>query len=234
MPGPNPSPLRVPSPFGVTLPLAGLTILAVEDSRFASEALRLLCLRSGARLQRTGSLAGAARHFAAYRPDVALIDLGLPDGSGLDLIAGLAGGRAGVVLAMSGDPEGRTAALAAGAAEFFEKPMQGLAGFVDSILVHLARPAAHASVTMGVIAPDRQALRDDLSHAAGLALDGSPAPYVSAFVQSIARTSGDSALEMLARSTPAMGAPGMTRLHRALSDRIDRMPHAFSANPAPV
>ena len=95
-------------------PLAGLTVLVVEDSRFASEAVRLLCLRSGARIRRADCLASARRHLATYRPAVVIVDMGLPDGDGAGLIAALAAmrPRVPVILGVSGDPDRRVAALA--------------------------------------------------------------------------------------------------------------------------
>jgi len=51
-----------------TRPLLGLTILVVEDSRFACDAMRLLCLRSGARIRRADCLRSARRHLQVYRP----------------------------------------------------------------------------------------------------------------------------------------------------------------------
>ena len=106
-------------------PLMGVTILLVEDSRFSCEAVRLLCLRSGARIRRADTIASARRHLQTYRPAVVIIDLGLPDGSGLPLIANLARGlpRIDVILATSGDPDLSDDAIAAGADGFLEKPI---------------------------------------------------------------------------------------------------------------
>ena len=90
------------------LPLRGVTVLAVEDSRFASDALRLMCRRLGARLRRAESLQAAASHLRLYRPDVVIVDLGLPDGRGEALIAEVVARKPRVVvLGMSGDAAGR-------------------------------------------------------------------------------------------------------------------------------
>ncbi|NJM81243.1 MAG: response regulator, partial [Tabrizicola sp.] len=104
-----------------------MTILAVEDSRFASDALRLICQRAGARLRRAENIERAEIYLTTATPDVALIDLGLPDGRGEDLIRDLAppSGLRPVVLGMSGDPAGRGRALAAGAVGFLENPSPG-------------------------------------------------------------------------------------------------------------
>lgn len=191
-----------------TRPLLGLTVLVVEDSRFACEAIRLLCLRSGARIRRADCLRSAHRHLQTYRPGAVIIDLGLPDGSGVDLIAELTAlaGRTTVVLGTSGDPAGEAQALAAGADGFFAKPIESLAAFQRLILQALpgqSPPSKLHAVTDVVIRPDLLALRDDLVHVAGVlsdAPDGAAIDYIAHFLAGVARSAHDGALEAAVQS----------------------------------
>jgi len=217
---------RAPTP---AQPLLGLTVLAVEDSRFASEALRLLCLRSGARIRRADCLASAQRHLRTYRPAVAIVDLGLPDGSGLDLIRELAAltPRVPVILATSGMSDLAGEALAAGADGFLEKPVESLAVFQRAILAALpvsARPWGPVPVAGDQVVPDPIALRDDLNHAAAL-LDDTPDDralgYVAQFLAGVARVAHD---QPLAEAAAGLGdGDGMARLSRLSGLVRDRL-----------
>ena len=71
-----------------------------------------------------GSLAEARSHAAAVSFDVAVLDLGLPDGNGVDLIAELREanpGATGLVLSASLDPTSLERAADAGADEILDK-----------------------------------------------------------------------------------------------------------------
>lgn len=227
---PRPDDLPDPSFFGPALtqrgalPLQGVTILAVEDSRYASDALRLMCQRSGGRLRRADSLAAAEAHLRCYRPDVVIVDLGLPDGRGEALIQALATERRAVVLGTSGDPDGRAAALSAGAAGFLDKPVPGLAIFQATILAHLPGAEMRPAPFPGEVRPDPLALTDDLLQAAR-ALEAGPSPaeraYLAGFVSGLARQASDQALISASR---AIGDPSVkdTQLSTLLRDRIAR------------
>ena len=205
-----PTPSQTPGPHKL-MALQGLTILAVEDSRFTSDALRLMCQRSGARLRRADSLHTARAHLAVYLPDVMLIDLGLPDGRGEELIRDLTAPDSPhpVVLAMSGDPLARSSALAAGAAGFLDKPFPGLAAFQRCLLAHLPDSDSLPDlVTDSALQADRLALTDDLAMAAA-ALRAAPGlaerVYLSGFLAGLARQTQD---EPLHHASAVLAMPG--------------------------
>lgn len=203
---------------GTNRPLLGLTVLAVEDSAYAAEALRLMCLRSGARIRRADSLASARKHLRLYRPTVLIADLGLPDGSGAELIEEQSGAfpRIGVILGLSGDSFGEEMAIAAGADGFLVKPVTSLARFQTEILRRLPAdlpPACGAMPEEEIIHPDPLAYRDDMAHAADLLNEdhtGAVLGYVAQFLRGVARSADDGALveaaNRLARAR-TLGAP---------------------------
>ena len=187
-------------------PLMGMTVLVVEDSRFACEAMRLLCLRSGARIRRADCLRSARRHLATYRPTAVIVDLGLPDGSGADLIRELSAlvPRVPVILGTSGNPDGEAEARAAGADGFLAKPIESLAAFQHCVLSALpveSRPLSPRALPDDRITPDALALRDDLSHVAGLLMqteDDAKLDYVAQFLSGVAQSAHDQPLEAAA------------------------------------
>lgn len=219
----SPANFRIELPDTRQLPLQGITVLAVEDSRFASDALRLLCQRSGARLRRAENLEQALAHLRVYRPDVLLIDLGLPDGRGEGLIRNLV--RSGltrpVLLGMSGDPQGKSAALSAGADGFLEKPIDSLAAFQTALRAHL--PVKLALPTDdGQISADPAALHDDLALAAK-AIGADPGPearqYLAGFLGGLARQASDPALSEASVQLAGTDA-ALEGLSRLLGERL--------------
>lgn len=198
-------------------PLLGLTVLLVEDSRFACEAVRLLCIRSGARIRRADSLANATRHLAVYRPTVMIVDVGLPDGSGLELIKSVSQGAPpiNVVLGTSGDPDMRDHVLQAGAHGFLDKPIGSIAAFQSAILAHLPadrQPPGPRLLSDEVVAPDRVAFHDDLSHVAEVldsrAAGNGTVDYVTKFLHGVAQSAEDADLEQAAAKLAALKSQG--------------------------
>ena len=215
-------------------PLAGMTVLVVEDSRFASEAVRLLCLKSGARIRRADSLRAARRHLTGYVPTVLIVDLGLPDGSGLDLIKDMAAthDRIPVILATSGDDRGFVEAIDAGADGTLLKPVESLMAFQTVVLNALPkdiRPDGLRLVSAEMIEPDRLAFQDDLSHIADLlttADDDETVDYVAQFLTGVAKSAHDAPLEEAAVSLASRRTAGasirsdLARVAGLLQERI--------------
>lgn len=234
----DPFPLLKTTPTA-TRPLLGLTVLVIEDSRYACEAMRLLCLRSGARIRRADSMRSARRHLQVYRPSVVIVDLGLPDGNGAELIDDLASAspRPEVLLGMSGDLNGEALAIEAGADGFLAKPISNLSGFQEAILSHLPaerKPTALRVVHDEVVEPDPIAFHDDMAHAADVLdtrEDDRALDYVAQFLGGVARIAKDDVLLLAASNLArkrAEGAAAASELAEVAGLVQDRLNHKLA------
>ena len=106
-------------------------VLLVEDSALVVAALRLLLEETGYRVSAAATVREAIDRAIDDAPDVMLLDLSLPDGSGLDVLSALVarGVVARVTVAVTGhdDPALRDRCLAAGCADVLIKPIAPLA-----------------------------------------------------------------------------------------------------------
>jgi DNA-binding response OmpR family regulator len=104
------------------------TILLVEDDPLLRHAFRLLLEDAGYRVQEAGTAAQALAQATSERPNLVLLDLGLPDRSGVEVARELsskpetAGVRIVALTGRAGRRE-REACLEAGCTHFFTKPI---------------------------------------------------------------------------------------------------------------
>jgi two-component system KDP operon response regulator KdpE len=126
-------------------------VLVVDDE---PQLLRALSINLRARhyevdTASTGS--EALRLAAAHKPDLVILDLGLPDMDGTDVVAGLRGWTSVPILVLSGrtDSSDKVEALDAGADDYVTKPFG-----MDEILARL-----RAMARRGTSTPDEPTIR---------------------------------------------------------------------------
>ena len=141
----------------------GPSILVVEDEPHMRRFLRASLTSNGYRVLEAGTVAEAGLVATSHNPELYLVDLGLPDGDGLDLTKSLRAWTAAPVIVLSarGRELDKVAALDAGADDYLTKPF-GVGELLARLRVairHREAIAKHADEP--VIAVDR--LRIDLA-----------------------------------------------------------------------
>jgi two-component system KDP operon response regulator KdpE len=99
-------------------------ILVVDDEPQILRTLATNLRARGIEVDLAGNASEALRSLAASRPDLVLLDLGLPDGDGIDLVHRLRAWTTVpiIVLSARGREEDKVAALDAGANDYLTKP----------------------------------------------------------------------------------------------------------------
>ncbi len=130
---------EVPPPEPRSTPTTSPRALIVDDDPGFLLGLAELVKREGFAVASAGSLKQAREEIAANPPDILLVDLYLPDGSGLDLLDGFAPGAAPEVVLITGNASVETAvdALRRGASDYLTKPVDFAR--VKMALANLAR-----------------------------------------------------------------------------------------------
>jgi PAS domain S-box-containing protein len=122
-----------------------LRILIVEDNADAAESFRILLELSGHRVRVANDGVNALRYMEEFAPDIAFIDLGLPELDGFEVAERTRGqpGNRTVLVALSGygRDEDKQRAKAAGFDEHMTKPVEP--GRVDALLARFETLRRH-------------------------------------------------------------------------------------------
>jgi two-component system KDP operon response regulator KdpE len=140
-------------------------VLLVEDDDATRDAVARNLEGHGFRVTQSGDVAEALRHWDAERPDLILLDLGLPDLDGSAVVRHVRREATTPILILSArtDERVKVATLEAGADDYVTKPfgMDELRARIGAVLRRAAGPAADQGgvVTLGPVALDVAARR---------------------------------------------------------------------------
>ena len=125
---------------------AGPNVLVVDDEELFARAVGKKLRRSGVECELALDIAGARDRLARQRPDLMLLDVRLPDGSGLDFLRELrAGAHADLpvlVLTAFGGLQDAVAAMKERADDYLTKPID-----LDELMVKIERVLGQAEVS---------------------------------------------------------------------------------------
>ncbi|MGC4890578.1 response regulator [Micromonospora sp. DT227] len=150
-------------------------ILVVDDEPQILRALRINLRARGYDIEVADTGAAALTAAASHLPDLVVLDLGLPDIDGFDVIRGLRGWTTVPIIVLSGraGSEDKVAALDAGADDYVTKPfgVDELLARIRAVTRRLTPTAADAPAPSATAAPrvgrhtvnlaDRTVTRDD-------------------------------------------------------------------------
>jgi PAS domain S-box-containing protein len=130
-------------------PVPHLQILFVEDHKDTARVLGRILQNAGFDVSHADSLLRARELAQSRRFDLVISDVGLPDGSGLDLMRGLheTQGLTGIALSGFGTDEDVAASAAAGFAEHLTKPVdwERLRAAIERLMISVKKPAARSA-----------------------------------------------------------------------------------------
>jgi two-component system, OmpR family, KDP operon response regulator KdpE len=111
-----------------------VTVLVVDDEPAIRRLLRTSLAAQGYRIVEAETASAALAEIRGHEPDIVILDLGLPDSDGLDVIRAVRSSSPVpiVVLSSRGDERGKVEALDLGADDYLTKPF-GMAELVARI-----------------------------------------------------------------------------------------------------
>ncbi len=127
-----------PAITAMEVPTLEKQILIVEDEIVFAKAVKRQLQRAGYKSEIAGDLETAREKFESLSPDLVLLDMRLPDGSGLDFLESIKNGQnfdiAVLVMSAYGELEDAVSAMKMGASDYLKKPVD-----LDELLINVEK-----------------------------------------------------------------------------------------------